>query len=296
MMTMMKPGPLPAPGEVLLRAICDGRFLARPSYFGEAVESNRRPDVFDRDGAAWLPIGCYLIRTSDRVVLIDVGLGPQRQQLPDGMELSGGDLLSGLAAARTARTEITDVICTHLHSDHVGWLFDGNARPVFPDATIWFGAADGEHFINGPGEMDPHIRAGFLRRANSSRLRPMSRDTEVAPGVTTVATPGHTPGHLCVAVDLRERRCLLLGDAITHPVQLEEPAWHSFGDINAELAQRTRERLWRALEEPGVIGVGAHFPALRPGYVDTADGRRWSTWSRSPYEGAHLEPPDIIER
>ena len=95
MMTMMTPGPLPAPGEVLLRAICDGRFLARPSYFGEAVESNRRPDVFDRDGAAWLPIGCYLIRTSDRVVLIDVGLGPQRQQLPDGMELSGGDLLTG---------------------------------------------------------------------------------------------------------------------------------------------------------------------------------------------------------
>ena len=41
----------------------------------------------------------------------------------------------------------------------------------------------------------------------------MSRDTEVAPGVTTVATPGHTPGHLCVEVDLRERRCLLLGDA-----------------------------------------------------------------------------------
>ena len=40
MMTMMTPGPLPAPGEVLLRAICDGRFLARPSYFGEAVESN----------------------------------------------------------------------------------------------------------------------------------------------------------------------------------------------------------------------------------------------------------------
>ena len=122
------------------------------SYFGEAVESNWRPDVFDRDGAAWLPIGCYLIRTSDRVVLIDVGLGPQRQQLPDGMELSGGDLLNGLAAAGTARTEITDVICTHLHSDHVGWLFDGNAQPVFPDATIWFGAADGEHFINGPGD------------------------------------------------------------------------------------------------------------------------------------------------
>jgi glyoxylase-like metal-dependent hydrolase (beta-lactamase superfamily II) len=264
-----------------LRAISDGTFVARPSYFGDDVAPNARPDVFDRDGAAWLPIGCFLTRTSDRLVLVDVGVGRLRRQLPDGMELSGGDLLGVLTAAGTARTDITDVICTHLHSDHVGWLFDGDARRFFPEATIWFGAADAEYFVNGPGEMDEHVREGFLSRANRSFLRPLSRGTEVAPGVITVATPGHTPGHMCVAVDLRGRRCLLLGDAITHPVQLEEPAWHSFGDVDVELAHSTRERLWRALAESGVTGVGAHFPALRPGYVDTADGRRWST--RSPF-------------
>lgn len=260
-----------------LHAISDGTFVARPSYFGEHIPADARSDVFDREGTAWLPIGCFLIRTLDRVVLVDAGLGPQRQQLPDGMELIGGHLLTGLTAAGTALHEITDVVCTHLHSDHVGWLFDRDSQSIFPEALIWFGAADWGHFIDGPGEMDAHIRAGFRRQEYSPRLRPLDQDAKVASGVTAIATPGHTPGHLCVMVDFGERRSLLLGDAITHPVQLDEPGWHSIGDVDVDLANRTRERLWRDLEDPRTTGAGAHFPSLRLGRVHTVAVRSWAT-------------------
>jgi len=137
-------------GYLPVHPISDGTFVARPSYFGPAVASDTRSDVFNQRGTAWLPIGCFLIRTADRVVFVDAGLGPQQQQLADGMQLVGGQLLTGLAAVGTAPENITDVVCTHLHSDHIGWLFDLEARPVFGYATIWFGASDWDHFVNGP--------------------------------------------------------------------------------------------------------------------------------------------------
>jgi glyoxylase-like metal-dependent hydrolase (beta-lactamase superfamily II) len=164
------------------------------------------------------------------------------------------------------------VVCTHLHSDHVGWLFDLDARPVFGRASIWFGAGDWSLFVTGPEELRPHLRAGF--QAPTARLRPIERETTVAPGVTAIPAPGHTPGHLCVVVSSGPERALLLGDAVTCPVQLGEPAWHSFGDVDPGRADRTREWLWRELGDGRTVGAGAHFPELRFGRVLTEAGRR----------------------
>jgi glyoxylase-like metal-dependent hydrolase (beta-lactamase superfamily II) len=232
--------------------------------------------VFDRDDAAWLPIGCFVIRTGDRVVLVDAGLGPEVQHLPDGMLLVGGQLPTGLQALGVPLDGVTDVVCTHLHADHVGWLFGLDGEPVFPDATVWFGAGDREHFVEGPGEMAAHLRAGFRRWAGSRRLRPLTEDTRVASGVDAVVTPGHTPGHLCVSVTSGGERLLLLGDAITCPVQLAEPGWRSLSDVDPGRAARTRLRLWGSLAEDRTSGVGAHFPRLAAGYVEGTDSAaRW---------------------
>jgi hypothetical protein len=88
---------------------------------------------------------------------------------------------------------------------------------------------------------------------------------------------GHTPGHLCVVVASGGRRALLLGGAVTCPVQLDEPTRQSIGDVDPDLANRTRERLWRELEGEDIRGTGAHFPALRFGRVPGGGGKRWWT-------------------
>ena len=122
------------------------------------------------------------------------------QQLPHGMHLVGGQLPAGLRALDVSAADITDVICSHFHADHVGWLFDTSARPTFPRATIWFGSADWRHFVAGTGDMLTHIREGFRSPALTSRLRPIDQDTAVAPGITALLAPGHTPGHLCLVI------------------------------------------------------------------------------------------------
>src|SRR6478752_10138077 len=197
-------------GGLRVDAISDGAFVARASYFGERVPAAARPDLFDRDGAAWLPIGCFLVRQESGdagrpspVVLVDAGLGPALDPMPDGMFLVGGQLPTGLRAAGVSPAEVTDVVITHFHMDHVGWLFGTDAQPTFPNARVWFGAGEWEHFVEGPGEMAPHIEAGLRAYAGTSVLRPVESEAVVAPGVRAVPAPGHTPGHRAVVVESR---------------------------------------------------------------------------------------------
>lgn len=107
------------------------RHLRRPAdVLRSHVAPDAHPELFDRHGTPWLPLGCFLIRSGKRLVLIDAGLGPEIQ---DGMHLLvGGQLLTGLRALGVGTSEVTDVVCSHLHADHVGWLFDLEANPIFP--------------------------------------------------------------------------------------------------------------------------------------------------------------------
>jgi glyoxylase-like metal-dependent hydrolase (beta-lactamase superfamily II) len=262
-------------GDIALHPLSDGTFRAGPGYFGDHVTAVGHEDYFHPDGRAWLPIGCFLIRTASRTVLVDAGMGPALRDDGERRLLVGGQLLLGLRALGTSPADIDTVVCTHLHADHCGWLFDVSGAPTFPNADIWFGARDWDHFVLSPDVwMFDHIRHG-LQNADGARLHLVSADTTVAPGVTMTLTPGHTPGHLSVVVSSGVHRALLLGDAIVCPLQLDEPSWQSIGDVDPTLAATVRERLFRELEGEHVVGAGAHFPELRFGRVLAGELRRW---------------------
>lgn len=266
-------------GDIDIHPIADGTFRASPAYFGDHALAEGHEDLFGSDGLAFLPIGCFLVRTGDRTILIDAGMGPQMRDDGRRRLLVGGQLLLGLRAVGITPPDVTDVVCTHLHADHCGWLFDQDTRPVFGRAAIWFGAHDWDHFVADPDVwMFDHIRHGFRAASErGDRLRPVNSDTTIAPGVTLTMTPGHTPGHLSVIVSSQGRRALLLGDAIVCPVQLDEPTWQSIGDVDPALAQQVRERLFSELEDGVTLGAGAHFPELQFGRVLAGQGRRWLT-------------------
>lgn len=262
-------------GEIDIHPLADGTFRASPGYFGDHARVEGHKDLFRSHGQAWLPIGCFLVRTPRRVVLVDAGMGPEMRDDGPKRLLVGGQLLLGLRAVGIGPGDVDGdvVVCTHLHAGHCGWLFDAGAHPIFPRATIWFGAPDWDHFVADPGVfMFDHIRHGF--RA-SDRLRPVSTDTTVTPGVDLTMAPGHTPGHLCVVVSCGQQRALLLGDAVICPVQLDEPSWQSIGDVDPALARRVRERMFRELEDGDTVSAGAHFPELQFGRVLAGQARRW---------------------
>jgi glyoxylase-like metal-dependent hydrolase (beta-lactamase superfamily II) len=193
------------------------------------------PELFDGDD--WvLPFRCYLARLGDANVLVDTGVGESSEFLPSGQRL---------LRERVDRDSIDLVVLTHLHVDHIGWAVrDG--EPYFRRARYVASAADFAFFEDRLAEP-----------ADAGRLELVVGETEIAPDVRLLPTPGHTPGHMSV---LLGESTLVLGDVAVHPSQLATPSLHYVHEHDPELAARTRLELfeWLAAEET-VVAAG-HFP------------------------------------
>jgi glyoxylase-like metal-dependent hydrolase (beta-lactamase superfamily II) len=185
----------------------------------------------------------------------------------------GGALLDSLAALGVQPADVTDVVFTHLHFDHVGWATQ-KGTVVFPRATFRCHAADWDHFVTGPNP-----EAGSVRKLTplADRLDPFGDGASIAPGITVRHAPGHTPGSAVVVVADGTERALLLGDVVHCPVELVENDWEALFDVDRDLARRTREALAEELEGSNVPVAAAHFPGLRFGRLLSGSGRRhWS--------------------
>jgi glyoxylase-like metal-dependent hydrolase (beta-lactamase superfamily II) len=253
-------------GEFRVDHIIDGagRFPPTRLFAGSTDEQwATHRDLLDADGRLPITMGGFLVRGRDRTVLIDAGFGPG-----EFMSITAGALLDNLAAVGVGPADVTDLLFTHLHIDHVGWA-SNDGVVAFPNATYRCAAAEWEHFMvqhRGPeaARVDPA----------TDRFEQWHRDSTILPGLDTMSTPGHTPGSTTLVLSSGEERIMFLGDVIHCPVQLEEDEWGALFDVDAELAKRTRNALARELEGTNVRMSGAHFPEMTFGRLVRAEGRR----------------------
>ena len=251
-------------GDIDIAPLHDGTafFRATEAFAGTTDEQWEPHRAFlTADGMVELELGAFLVRSGDRVVLVDAGVGPI-----SGV-FSGGALPASLAACGVTAGDVTDVLFTHLHFDHVGWA-TRKGSIVFPNATYRCDERDWSHFV-GP---DP----GATRKLSPLEGRLTLWDTSgpLLPGIDVLAAPGHTPGSTVVVISSGDRRALLLGDVVHCPVELVDDEWAALGDVDPELAKRTRNSLARELEGTDVPVSAAHFPGMQFGRLLVADGRR----------------------
>ena len=254
-------------GDIEIIPMSDGPGKLPSAYMTNSDWSAHK-DLLDEDGNFDIQIGCFLVRTKDKTVLVDAGLGP----LEFG-PFKGGQLPGKLAEAGVKPEDIDMVLLTHLHMDHVGWVIQ-NGAPYFPNATVRFGEKDLDQFVR---TEKPDFVAAPMVDALEARgmIDPITGDGEVLPGISTLHAPGHTLGHLCVVVSSGDQRAFLLGDAVGCPVQIEESEWGAMSDVDPKLAQRTRETLFRELEATQDFMTAAHFPELQFGRVLLGEGKRY---------------------
>ncbi|MEV7598461.1 MBL fold metallo-hydrolase [Kitasatospora sp. NPDC089797] len=256
-------------GDIEVLAIADGtgtetaaEILTRPGVADPWAchEHHREPD-----GSLTLPLGGFLVRSGARTVLVDAGVGP----FDDG-RYRGGALLDSLAAHGVAPGDVTDVVFTHLHFDHVGWAsVDG--RPVFPRATYRAHRADWEHFVTGEAAR-PEAVAKLT--PIQGQLELFDGDFTPVPGIDALHLPGHTPGTTVYVVSSAGRRALLLGDVAHSVVQLGERDWQVIWDIDPVAASAVRNRIADEAADTDDLLVAAHFPGMRFGRILTAGGDR----------------------
>lgn len=226
-------------------------------------------DLLNDKGEIEFTMGAYLIVTGDRRVMVDAGVGRV-----DNDEFHGGQMLDSLASHGYQPEDVTDVVLTHLHFDHVGWTTQKGAI-VFPKATYRCHQADWEHFVTG-GNPD----AGAVRKLSplDPQLELFDADHTLAPGVDTRHAPGHTPGSTILVVSDGNDRAMLVGDVVHCTAELTENEWEALFDVDRELARQTRIALARELEEGGIPVGAAHFPGLRFGRLLAGQGQRQFTF------------------
>lgn len=265
-------------GDLDVLVVSDGMARAPGSvYFPGTTPEQWEPHKrwLDHQGNVEFPFSCFLVRSGDRRVLIDTGLGPVKL-----WTFTGGDLLAELAAAGVSPEEIDTVFVTHLHVDHCGTVAlpggDG-LRATFPNATYrWSSVEDTFWRTTRPPMTDFDFDAMFASVA--TRFEPADDGAVLAPGINVIPTPGHTPGHAGVVLSSGAERAFILGDTISCPAQLEQPEWSGMGDLDPKLARRTQEAVLREAEGSGALVGAAHFPGLTFGRVLRGEGRRyWQT-------------------
>jgi glyoxylase-like metal-dependent hydrolase (beta-lactamase superfamily II) len=223
------------------------------------------PGVLEGDGSFRMTMGAYLVPVGDRRILIDAGVG----RIASGA-FTGGKLLDSLDAMGVQPADITDVLLTHLHFDHVGWCTQ-KGEIVFPNATYRCHEADWAHFVSGDAA-DP----GSVRKLSpvAGRLETFDVDHTLAPGVDVRHAPGHTPGSIIVVLSDGDQRAVLLGDIVHCPLELQDDDVTAVYDVDPELANRTRAAIARELEGTDTHIGAAHFPDLRFGRLLPGEGRR----------------------
>jgi glyoxylase-like metal-dependent hydrolase (beta-lactamase superfamily II) len=261
-------------GSFEILPVLDATFRSAPSntYEGapgdDAVWEQHRY-LLDEDGTIEMSMGGFLIRGggSDRVALVDLGLGTNQM-----MGASGGAMLDNLRAWGHAPEDVTDVFCTHLHLDHIGWAsVDGEV--VFPNATYRCDEADWEFWVrNPPTRRDPAMERLIqlqkdLMTPAESRLETWDHDGPVLPGIDILRIPGHTPGSSMVVVSDAGQRAMMIGDVVHCAVELTEDEWDGYADVDPVRAKAARNAWVREMEGTDVPVAAAHFGGLQFGRI-----------------------------
>jgi glyoxylase-like metal-dependent hydrolase (beta-lactamase superfamily II) len=260
-------------GDAMVTAVNDG-------YLDMTFELLRGTPISDmkalmgevfHEGPPRITVNAFIIETSGRKVLVDTGGGTTTV-------FSMGLLQENLGAAGFAPTDFDTVLLTHIHPDHSSGLLGPSGENLFSRAEIVV-HEDDIAFWSDPKLRDGHLpaatpyldSAAAMLAAYRGQLRP-SRQGEVAPGVTLLPLPGHTPGHSGYRLESAGETLMIWGDTVHVPeIQVPRPGVTNEYDIDEPMAAESRRRVFDYVAKERLLVTGGHLHL--PGFahlVETA--------------------------
>jgi glyoxylase-like metal-dependent hydrolase (beta-lactamase superfamily II) len=252
-------------------------YSAKRPFLAEATPEALRqipwlyPNYVTEDGHLRLSIHALLVEAPGVRLVVDTCIGNDRPRSLVGGQALSTDFLARFAEAGWTREGVDAVVCTHLHVDHVGWntmLEDGKWVPTFPKARYLIGRAEHAHW-SAEGDADQQtILADSIQPVFDAGLVDLvEMDHRISDELRLVPTPGHTPGHVSVAIESEGQRALITGDMVHHPCQLAHPEWSPPFDSDPQGSAIMRMGVFAEVADQPVLVIGTHFAAPTAGHV-----------------------------
>jgi glyoxylase-like metal-dependent hydrolase (beta-lactamase superfamily II) len=220
-----------------------------------------------------IPFTALLVNTGTKLVLIDTGSGGQ-------IATTAGTLNANLAAAGVSPEQIDVILISHFHPDHINGIKTKDDALVFPKAEIKVPALEWDFWMDEslPAKAPPELKGYVL---NARRIfRNIAKDVtrflpgaDLAPGIASIAAPGHTLGHTAFSVASERQSMLVLSDTTNHPkLFVRHPEWQPVFDMDGDLAVVTRKKLLDRAAADRMLVQGYHFPFPASGHIVKSGG------------------------
>ena len=262
--TMVSDGPVPL-GEA------SGAFLGAPKEeLNKLLADNYLPSA-----NVVLEQNSPVVNTGSHLVLFDTGMGTQKMFGPQT-----GRLVTSLFEAGINPSQIDAVVVSHGHIDHIGGLVGTRNQRIFPNARVYISQADFDFWTD---DKDPKKNKDFVAHARKNllpyrdRIQFIKDGESFLPGITAIATPGHTVGHMIFMIESDGKKVCFIGDLAHHQVLLiERPRLEFAYDTDPKQSAATRVKMLDMLAAQKVPMLAYHFPWPGYGYVSKAgDGFRY---------------------
>jgi len=257
----------------------------------------RFPDAFvvnknrDEVNAAWaalygekdqmvVPYSPIVVNTGSKLVVIDTGTSEANFERTKG---AAGQFHSNLKASGINPDQVDTVIISHFHGDHINGLLDKDNKLAFPKAEVLVPAPEWKYFMDDTEmakQTTDRMKGVFagLRKVFDALGRKVTQyeaGKEVAPGITSVATHGHTPGHMSFVIAQGNGKVFVQSDVTNNPLFVRNPGFHLMFDQDPQAAEATRRKTYDMLVAEKMMVQGFHYPFPALAHIEkSGDGYR----------------------
>ncbi len=225
-------------------------------------------DAFQPTDVVRIPFTALAVNTGSKLVLIDTGTGAR-------VFPTAGTYMDNLAAAGIDPKAVDSVVISHFHPDHINGIQLKDESLAFPNAEVQVPAPEWAYWMD-DGKMSAasdDLKGYFanVRRVFGSigkDVQQFEPGKEVAPGITSIAAPGHTPGHVAFAIASGNQSMMTTVDATNNPyLFVRNPEWQPVFDMDGNMAVETRKRLLDRAAADKMLVAGYHWPFPAAGYI-----------------------------